>query len=110
MSIKFDLWVRYKKDQIKRSEVTVGFSAEYAVYVHEMLHLFHPVGQAKFLEDAMKTEAPALREIIRSALRSGKTLGEAQLLAGQHLLARAKELCPVDTGHLRDSGFVRTKT
>jgi len=30
----------------------------YAIYVHEMLGLHHPVGKAKFLEDAVHAAAP----------------------------------------------------
>lgn len=30
--------------------VEVSFSTNYAIYVHERLDVFHPIGQAKFLE------------------------------------------------------------
>lgn len=35
-----------------------GPSAGYAVYVHENLEAFHPVGQAKFLESTITESAP----------------------------------------------------
>ena len=31
--------------------VLVGYVAEYAVFVHEILGVHHPIGKAKFLED-----------------------------------------------------------
>lgn len=35
-------------------------TAEYAIYVHERTDLRHTVGEAKFLENAVKEEAPKL--------------------------------------------------
>ncbi len=43
--------------------VTLGFggpSADYAIYVHEDLEAFHPVGQAKFMEAPLTQSAPYL--------------------------------------------------
>lgn len=43
--------------------VTLGFggpAAPYAVYVHENLEAFHPVGQAKFLESTLLESVPHL--------------------------------------------------
>jgi hypothetical protein len=37
---------------------------DYAVYVHENLTDFHPIGQAKYLETPMLQNAPLLREKI----------------------------------------------
>lgn len=31
--------------------VEVGYTTDYAIYVHEILHYRHPTGKAKFLED-----------------------------------------------------------
>ena len=31
-------------------ELTVGYAADYAIYVHERLDVFHPVGGPKYLE------------------------------------------------------------
>ena len=39
--------------------------AKYAVYVHEIMENYHPIGQAKFLEIAVKWSAGDVLEIIR---------------------------------------------
>jgi len=51
--------------KVKAGEVSValtfgGDAREYAIYVHENLHAFHPVGEAKFLERAVLEAAPHL--------------------------------------------------
>jgi hypothetical protein len=38
-----------------------GPAAPYALYVHENLEAFHPVGQAKFLESTLTESAPFLK-------------------------------------------------
>lgn len=45
--------------------IEIGFDAIYAVFVHERTELHHPVGQAKFLETALKKNAKRVLEIIR---------------------------------------------
>ena len=40
--------------RMKPMEAEVGYGMEYAVYVHERTELNHPVGEAKFLEKALK--------------------------------------------------------
>lgn len=49
-----------------------GPSAPYAIYVHENMEAFHPVGQAKFLESVLLESAPYLAE--RVAARMNKTI------------------------------------
>jgi hypothetical protein len=88
--------------------VVVGYSAGYAVYVHENLEAYHPVGQAKFLEAATRRYRREMGQTVRSRMRQGgATLREACLDAGRFLQAKAMELTPVDTGNLRASAFVR---
>ena len=41
-----------------KSTVTVAYGTDYAIYVHEILTNEHPVGQAKFLESAVKEGMP----------------------------------------------------
>jgi hypothetical protein len=38
--------------------VTVGYTAAYSVYVHEILTSHHPIGQAKFLEQPVRERRP----------------------------------------------------
>jgi hypothetical protein len=90
--------------------VVVGFTAAYAIYVHENLQAYHKVGQAKFLEQPARTMARDLGRIIAVSLKAGRTLAEALLLAGLQLQRAAQLLCPVDTGALRASAFTRVET
>lgn len=90
---------------LKGASVTVGYSTEYAVYVHENLMAMHPVGQAKFLEGPYRSNSGRIKEIIREELEKGRSLGQALLIAGLFLQRKSQEVCPVDTGALRNSAF-----
>jgi hypothetical protein len=48
-----------------------------------------------------------LRRIIETHVKAGGTLREALLAAGHALLDESKRLVPVNTGTLRDSGYVK---
>lgn len=48
----------------------IGYTAAYAVFVHERTELHHPVGQAKFLETALKQNAKRVLEIIRKTAKT----------------------------------------
>lgn len=89
------------------ASVSVGYSAGYSLRVHEDLEAHHTNGQAKFLEQPAREFAPVLAGIVREALRQGKTLAQALLLAGLRLQREAMLLTPVDTGALRASAFTR---
>lgn len=96
-----------KANKDSKSSVVVGFSASYAIYVHENLEAHHPIGQAKFLEQPAKQMKSELAEIVKSALRQGKTVSQSLLLAGLRLQRESMRLVPVDTGALKASAFVR---
>lgn len=49
-------------------ELGYGEGASYAVYVHERTELHHDVGQAKFLEEALKREEKRILEILRKTV------------------------------------------
>lgn len=87
--------------------VTVGFTQNYAIYVHENLEAIHPVGQAKFLEEPARTEAGRIAEIVRTTLSQGKTMAQALVLGGLYLQRCSQKLVPVDTGALKGSAFTR---
>jgi len=87
--------------------VVVGFTAAYAVYVHENLEAHHPVGQAKFLEEPAIRIQGELGDQIKDGITAGRTLAQVLLLAGLRLQREAQKLCPVDTGALRASAFTR---
>lgn len=90
-----------------RSNVEVGYSAYYAVYVHEDLRANHTNGQAKFLEDAVKFFGSDLVLQVENEVRKGTSLDLAVFRAAADLLAASKTIVPVRTGFLRDSGYVR---
>ena len=87
--------------------VTVGFTANYAVFVHENLQAVHPHGQSKFLEQPMVENRVKYGNIYAKARSEGKTAAQALVLAGLALQRDAMKLCPVDTGNLRASAFTR---
>lgn len=89
--------------------VVVGFTAAYALFVHENLEAKHTVGQAKFLEQPARTLRRELAQIISDAVKKGRTLLQGLLLAGLRLQREAQNLAPVDTGALRNSAFTRVE-
>jgi hypothetical protein len=86
------------------TEVHVGFSADYALRVHEDLEMPHKVGQAKFLETAIREMWDHVVPRVKYLLGNGYAMDAAMQAEGSRILARAQELVPVDTGFLRDSG------
>lgn len=104
----FKVMEKQAKD-VNGVSVIVGFTQSYAIYVHENLEAYHPVGQAKFLEQPARDEAilTSMRSIIFQTLQAGKTMLQALLLAGLRLQREAQLLTPVDTGALRASAFTR---
>lgn len=44
--------------------VILGYNTEYAIYVHENLEAFHPVGQAKYLESVLNESTPHMMDRI----------------------------------------------
>jgi uncharacterized protein (DUF1501 family) len=87
--------------------VSVGFSAPYSVFVHEDLTAYHAGGgQAKYLESPLRAMHQELAGIVAAEMKNGATLVEAERKAAERLLAVSQTLVPVDTGNLRDSGFI----
>lgn len=52
--------------------VSVGFSARYALYVHENVGANFKVGQAKFLEEPARLMETKIGEFVRTEVRKGK--------------------------------------
>ena len=88
-----------------KPSVTVGFSQNYAIYVHENLEVHHPVGQAKYLEQPAREMGKELGQITAEVIKNGGTVEEGLLVAGLELQRAAQELTPVDTGALKSSAF-----
>jgi hypothetical protein len=51
------------------AEVRFGFSANYAIYVHENLEAHHDVGKAKFLEDPVMRSGQKAAEYVADEIR-----------------------------------------
>ena len=92
-----------------RASVTVGFTQGYALYVHEDLQAFHPVGKAKYLTDPLKRLAAELGRIASDGLRKGLTMAQSLLLAGLRLQRESQLEVPVDTGALKGSAYTRSE-
>ncbi len=98
---------RSKRDDDRT--VSVGYTASYATHVHEDLEAFHPVGQAKFLEQPARElrNDGTLGRIVTQARRQGQTTAQALVLAGLRIQRESQQLVPVDTGYLKSSAFTR---
>lgn len=107
-----------KKDVGK--SVIVGYTAEYAIYVHENMEMklkgqpresgigvyWGPHGQPKFLEGPVKRLKNELAKIISSSVKK-VGLVQAMFLAGLRLQKESQELVPVEYGNLKASAFTR---
>lgn len=91
----------------KQADIVVGYSAPYSLYVHENLEMIHTVGNAKFLERPMRTQATNMRKIVKYYLQNKESLEYACQKAGEFLLEKSQEQVPIDTGFLLRSGYVR---
>jgi hypothetical protein len=91
----------------KEVSVAVGYTADYALPVHENMEARHEIGQAKFLEEPARQNAPKYAGIIVEAINAGKTVTQAYVLAGLELQRDSQLLAPVLTGNLRGSAFTR---
>lgn len=104
--------------------VIVGYTANYAVHVHENIEMkgkglprqkphkglyWDPQGkaQAKFLEQPARELKGEFRRIITTACQNGAKLNKALLMAGLRLQRESQQLVPVDTGNLKASAFTR---
>ena len=88
-----------------KGSVQVGFTQNYALFVHENLEANHPVGQAKYLEQPARELRKTISNDITRAMKGGATLKDALLMAGLRLQRAAQELTPVDTSALKASAF-----
>ena len=102
--------------EANNAEARVGYTANYAVFVHENLDIKHPMhgsrdcgGKAKFLEDPARelNNSGELGSIISRAIKGGAKLQQALYLAALRIQRESQLQVPVDTGNLRGSAFTR---
>lgn len=93
----------------KKASVAVGYTANYAIYVHEMVNAVfqRPQAEAKFLEKPVREMKNILLAQIEADLAMGIPLDQALFRAGLALQRASQEIVPVDTGNLRASAFTR---
>lgn len=94
----------------KEVRVTVGYTAAYAIHVHENTQAKHRVGQAKFLEQPAREMQAELGKTVVEAAQRGATLPQALYMAGLRLQRASMQLVPVDTGALKNSAFTRVES
>jgi hypothetical protein len=92
------------------SAVEVGYSAPYAVYVHENTQCRHPNGgNDHFLTGPVAQMVGELAVEAQAAISEGASRRDVLLEAGDALLEASRQQVPVDTGFLRDSGYVQIR-
>ena len=115
-------------DALKDMSVAVGYTAGYALYVHENIKArhqeevkagtrdvkgkfrkAHKKQQAKFLEQPTRelNNGGELSRIVTSAAKGGVKMQQALYLAGLRIQGESQEIVPVDTGNLRGSAFTQ---
>lgn len=97
--------LRGMMDKYQPVDVTVSFSAPYALFVHEDLTARHPIGQAKFLEQPARTMRADLAQGAAALMKKGVSMPKALYTQGLRLQRAAQLLCPVETGFLRNSAM-----
>lgn len=106
-----------------KPSVIVGYTASYALYVHENLEMkwkgmprhngkgnyWDPQGrgQSKFLEQPARELGRTFAATLKRLMNGGKTLAQALKIIGLNLQRSSQLLCPVDTGNLKASAFTR---
>lgn len=101
--------IRKRRAQALKDDKTttsMGYSAPYALVQHERLDFQHRVGQAKYLEQPIRTERKEVTRIITTKLKAKVRIKQAQLSAMHHIKRISLTLVPVDTGRLRNSWFI----
>jgi len=93
-----------------RTTCLIGYTAEYALYVHEDLEARHKVGKsAQFLMTPYRelVASGEISKILGTAAKHGVPLERALYTAGLRIQRESQKIVPVDTGNLRGSAFTR---
>jgi hypothetical protein len=93
-----------------KHSVIVGYTADYAIYVHENKKAYHkPPTSAKFLEIPFREMQPKVSILVKEGLKHGMDIPTILLTLGNQLLRASLILCPIETGALRGSGFCKAE-
>jgi len=85
--------------------VVVGYSANYAVFVHERQAKHQSGKQWKFLEQPARQLGSTMGDMVAKAMAGGVKMLQALYLAGLRLQRDSQAIVPVDTGNLRGGAF-----
>jgi hypothetical protein len=94
-------------------EVTVGYTQNYALYVHENMEFSLSLKNvkagrgAKYLEEPYRLYQAQMVRMVKDALKSKVPLPKALLKAGLFLQRESQKRVPIDTGALRASAFTK---
>ncbi len=99
--------LRLKSRKKNNGSVIVGYTANYAVYVHENKEAHHPNGQAKFLEQPFREKADEIAKIAQKTAEATGSIVDGLVVGGLFLQRESQKLVPVDTGNLKGSAFTR---
>lgn len=99
---------RMAKDA-KPRDIEVGYTANYAIYVHEMVgaNFQAPHAENKFLEKALRRIKPQVASLVESNLKRGATFGQSLYMVGLAVQRDSQKITPIDTGHLKGSAYTR---
>ena len=87
------------------TSVTVGFSQNYAVWVHERKATHKEGKEWKFLETPARQLESELGRIALEAYKKTGSMLKALLVAGMRLQRAVQEIVPIDTAALKASAF-----
>jgi len=98
-----------KSERVDQPGVVVGYTQNYAIFVHEDPEAIHSVGTWKYLEKAARLllNGGTLHLIITKAYAKTGSLSKSLLLAALAIQRQSQQLVPVDTGALKNSAFTR---
>ena len=113
---------RFESPNAIKGSVIVGYTANYALYVHEDMEARHAPGkQAKYLEQPARelNNSGKLGATIRTALAGGAKMEQALAIAGLKIQRASQQIVPVSgwdekispprqgSGNLKGSAFTR---
>lgn len=119
--------LKIKGKKFQSVSVIVGYSANYALGVHENIEMkgkgkprrkpskglyWDPQGtaQAKFLEQPAREKRKEIVKMIREIVTATGNLEQGLLFTGLYLQRESQLLVPVDTGALKASAFTKKET
>lgn len=99
--------IRLSKNTEGNVSVTVGYTTNYALIVHEDLSMNHPNGgNAKYLENPFRELD--LFSTVEKVVKKKGTLRQGLTIAGLRLQRASQKQVPVDTSFLKASAFTKS--